>query len=95
MNEIKIETISIWIIYKNLFVSLVRVISTLKEPFNYAFTFKIYKHYSQPCTLHIKMYGLHSTPLTLTYNLVIITTHQDHWIVEAIGYIPRCCHAQL
>jgi hypothetical protein len=41
------------------------------------------------------MYGLHSTPLALAYNLVITTTHHDHWIVEAIGYIPLYYHAQL
>jgi hypothetical protein len=57
-------------------------------------SFKIHKHHNQPCTLHSEMYGLHSTPLA-AYNLVITTTHYDHWIVEAINYIPLYCHAQL
>jgi hypothetical protein len=38
MKTLGIETISKWIIYKNLFVILMRVISTKNEPLDYAFT---------------------------------------------------------
>jgi hypothetical protein len=40
MKTLEIETISIWIIDKNLFVILVKVVSTKNEPLDCAFTHK-------------------------------------------------------
>jgi hypothetical protein len=40
MKTLGIETISIWIIDKNLLVILVRIVSAKIEPLNYAFTHK-------------------------------------------------------
>jgi hypothetical protein len=37
MKTLGIETISKWIIYKNLFVTLVKVASTRNEPLDYGF----------------------------------------------------------
>jgi len=43
MKTLGIKIISIWIIYKNFFMTLVRATSAKNEPLNYAFVHNIYR----------------------------------------------------